>query len=79
MTKKENQKNKALGGKKRDLIVLKKKMELKYSIPVSHKQKNNWDPNIKRHIALGQTTILSLWSLALYSFHYTALATLSIS
>lgn len=46
---------------KRDLLALKKKREreLKYSISVSYKQKNNEDPNIKRHIALGQTTILS--------------------
>lgn len=65
---------------KRDLLALKKKKEreLKYSISVSYKQKNNEDPNIKRHIALGQTTILSFWSLALYSVHYIALATLSM-
>lgn len=79
MIKKENQKNEALG-KKRFIGIKKKKREreLKYSISVSYKQKNNEDPNIKRHIALGQTTILSFWSLALYSVHYIALATLSM-
>lgn len=41
MTKKENQKNEALGKKRFISIKKKKKMKLKYSIPVSYKQKNN--------------------------------------
>ena len=53
-------------------IHLSQKVELKYSLSVSHKQKNNWNQNMKRHMALVQRRPrnLSFWSIY-FSLHST--------